>query len=91
MHESGRDCRLCERALHRKLPKVDSLWQIAPDILMAHERIIEDSDLDIGEGDIQEPGLYDSSVDFWSTGVMLYEVSRVHLALARATLILVIR
>lgn len=50
--------------------------QIAPDILLAHERVIEEDSIDESLDDTM-PGPYDNSIDLWSYGVMLYEVRRV--------------
>ena len=50
--------------------------QIAPDILLAHESVIEEDSIDESLDDTM-PGPYDTSVDLWSYGVMLFEVSRV--------------
>ena len=55
-------------------PSSSKSLQIAPDVLLAHEAIIEDSH-DEEDIDSDGPGLYDATVDFWSIGVMLYEVS----------------
>lgn len=55
-------------------PSSSKSLQIAPDVLLAHEAIIEDSH-DEEDVDIDGPGLYDATIDFWSAGVMLYEVS----------------
>jgi serine/threonine protein kinase len=55
------------------------MTQIAPDILLAHERAVMESDEDDedeAEESLNGPGPYDASVDFWSLGVTIYEVSK---------------
>jgi len=50
-------------------------YQIAPDILLAHEKAVMDSsDSDDDDDDLNGPGLYDCSVDLWSLGISMYEV-----------------
>lgn len=57
------------------LSPVGTVDYIAPDILLAHEKAILDSDeWDEDEDDLDPPGLYDASVDFWSLGVSMFEM-----------------
>ena len=66
--------------------------QIAPDILLAHESVIEEDSIDESLDDTT-PGPYDTSVDLWSYGVMLFEVSRVEAPWkpSQKTLLIVVR